>query len=221
MIESGNAAVELDRCSVRFGRNVVLDHVSLHLPAGTVLGISGDNGVGKSTLLRLIAGLVRPRSGTISVLGGLPSSDVVRSQIGAAIDTPVFYSWMSGEGFLRTQMDMAGRKDEGQSRAALERFDLGAAGRKRIVRYSQGMKKRLALAAASLRHPSLLLLDEPTNALDPGGRSIFYKWLAEEKLRGVSAVVVSHRSADEECCDSVMELTEAGLEVRSGLAREP
>ena len=81
-------------------------------------------------------------------------------------------------------------------------FGLGDVGRKRVSRYSQGMKKRLALAAASLHRPDLLLLDEPTNALDPDGRQLVTEWMVAERDRGASIVLVSHRVEDEQICDA-------------------
>lgn len=199
-------AVAVQGCTVELGGVEVLSEVDLSVPAGSIVGISGENGSGKSTLLRVLAGLLIPRSGSATVFGEPPTSATVRLRIGAAIDTPAFYGWMSGLGYLKTLMDMAGVPDEERSRAALEAFGLGDVGRKRVSRYSQGMKKRLALAAASLHHPDLLLLDEPTNALDPDGRRLVTEWMVAERERGAAIVMVSHRAEDEAICDATYEM---------------
>lgn len=194
-------AAAVQGCTVELGGVEVLSEVDLTVATGSIVGIRGENGSGKSTLLRVLAGLLIPQSGSATVFAELPTSAAVRLRIGAAIDTPAFYGWMSGLGFLKTLTDMAGVPDEGRSRAALEAFGLEAVGRKRVSRYSQGMKKRLALAATSLHRPDLLLLDEPTNALDPDGRRLVTEWMVAERDRGASIVVVSHRAEDEAICD--------------------
>ena len=101
---------------------------------------------------------------------------------------------------------MAGVPDGSRSREAMVAFGLGDVGRKRVSRYSQGMKKRLALAAASLHHPDLLLVDEPTNARDPDGRQLVTDWMVAERDRGAASVVVSNRAEDEAICDATYEM---------------
>ncbi len=178
---------------------------------GSIVGIRGENGSGKSTALRVLAGLVIPDSGHVEVFGEPPTSVAVRLRIGAAIDTPAFYGWMSGVGFLKTLMDMAGVADRGRAREALATFGLGDVGRKRVTRYSEGMRKRLSLAAASLHEPDLLLLDEPTNVLDPDGRALVWEWIGAQRDRGVAVVVVSHRVDDEAMCDAICEMADGRL----------
>jgi ABC-2 type transport system ATP-binding protein len=193
-------------CSVTLAGEKVLSNVDFQIASGEVVGIHGENGSGKSTLLRVLAGLLIPDIGSVEVFGSAPTDALVRLRIGAAIDTPAFYGWMSGRGFLRTLVDMAGVRDDGRSQLALERFGLAGTGRKLTSRYSQGMKKRLALAAASLHAPDLLLLDEPTNALDPEGREVVRKWIERERDRGTAVVLVSHRDEDVAICDRVFEM---------------
>lgn len=212
------AVVELQHCAVRLRGAHVLTDVSLSVPPSSVVGIKGENGSGKSTLLRAMAGLVRLSSGQARAFGVSPQSSEARSRIGAAIDPPAFYGWMSGNGFLRTLMDMSGAADNGRSAAALERFGLEGVGRKRVFRYSQGMKKRLALAAASLRDPDLLLLDEPTNALDPSGRRLVYDWIQAQRLNGAAVVIVTHRESDEEVCDRAYRLVDGRLVLQANVA---
>ena len=93
---------------------------------------------------------------------------------------------------------------------ALEQFGLEDAGRKPVVKYSQGMRKRLALAVASLDNPDLVLLDEPTNALDPEARQIVDSWLGSLRQKGVTTVIVTHRTSEAERCDRLVRITPEG-----------
>jgi len=145
------SAVSITSACVVLRGQTVLEGAQLSVDLGTTVGIVGPNGSGKSTLLRLIVGLVHPDHGTVRVLGGSPSDVAVLRRLGAAIDTPALYPWMSGRTTLRMFLSLAGEADEGRSERALDRFDLAGAGRKPVARYSQGMRKRLALAVASVR----------------------------------------------------------------------
>lgn len=205
------AAVLVDRCTVTLGRNVVLDQVDLQVASGASVAIRGANGSGKSTLLRVVAGLIRPDEGEVRVLGGPPTKAAHRTQIGAAIDAPALYGWMSGKGYLRTLLDLAGLGDEGRSDAGLARFGLHGVGRKRIFQYSQGMKKRLSLAAATLGEPSIVLLDEPTNALDRDGVDLVSRWVDAHRAAGGTLLLASHRPRDIELCDSVVDLEDGAI----------
>lgn len=205
------AAVGLDGCTVELGGTVILDQVDLTVPPGTAVAVRGANGSGKSTLLRVIAGLVPPLAGEVAIYGQSPTSPAARIRIGAAIDAPALYGWMSGRSYLRTLLDLAGVKATGQVGTALERFGLQDAGATRIFRYSQGMKKRLALAAATLGDPPIVLLDEPTNALDREGIDLVRRWAGEHRARGGTLVLASHRARDLEVCDVVVDLIDGAL----------
>ena len=198
-------------CSVRLRRAPVLLDVDLHVDAGEVVGIVGANGSGKSTLLRVMVGLVRPQQGEVRLFGQPPLAPGVLRRVGASIDTPALYPWMSGRGVLRTLLDLSGEPDRGTASAALARFGLAGVGRKPVIRYSQGMRKRLALAAAAMSEPELLILDEPTNALDGQGRETVVDWIAERRAAGGAVVVATHRVGDVQLCDRVLRLSDATL----------
>jgi ABC-type multidrug transport system ATPase subunit len=193
------------------GRRVILRDLDLAIEPGEVVAVVGANGSGKSTLLRMIVGLVRPRAGTVSLFGRLPHEGQVLKRVGATIDTPALYPWMSGRGVLRTLLNLSGEPDQGRSETALARFGLASAGRKPVIRYSQGMRKRLALAAASLRSPELLVLDEPTNALDSDGRETVRDWIDQHRAAGGSAIIATHRASDAQLCDRVVRLDDGQL----------
>ncbi|GAA3371780.1 ATP-binding cassette domain-containing protein [Streptomyces sannanensis] len=189
----------------KYGANTVLNGVSLTVEAGQVTGLLGLNGAGKTTLMRIATGLAKPSAGHVQVLGAsLPMHPDTLARVGAALDAPAFYRWMTGQGMLRTLLDMAGLPDEGRIRRVLERVGLTEAGRRRVRTYSQGMRQRLALAAALLKEPDLLILDEPTNGLDPAGVRLVREIIAQEAARGAGILISSHQ-LDEiaRVCDTI------------------
>jgi ABC-2 type transport system ATP-binding protein len=200
----------IDEVSIQLGTKMILNNVDLEIRKGEMLGIIGGNGTGKSTILKLLVGLLRPDHGNVTVFDTAPTGPDVLHRIGAAIDAPALYPWMSGRAVIKTVCDLRGRPSRSAAQDTLERFGLGDAGRKPVVRYSQGMKKRLALAVASLDDPDLILLDEPTNALDPDARGIVNDWIAELRAKGTTIVVVTHRITEAEQCDRLVRLNADG-----------
>ena len=188
----------------RYGKSIaaVVD-LGLTIRHGEVYGLLGPNGAGKTTTLRMLLGLVRPTSGGGTVLGlplGAPSG---LDRVGALIETPAFYPYLSGRTNLRILARLAraplARVDE-----VLAQVDLLARADDRFATYSLGMKQRLGVAAALLKDPELLILDEPTNGLDPQGRADM-RSLVRTLAQGSSTVVLSsHLMEDvEQICDRV------------------
>ena len=197
--------------SKRYGSTDVVSGISFTLPAGQATGLLGVNGAGKTTTMRMLVGLVRPTSGEVRVLGeSAPFTPGTARRIGAALDSPQFYPWMNGRSFLRSLLNTAGVRDTGQVQTALERVELTEKNaNKRIRSYSQGMRKRLALAAALLRTPDLLVLDEPTNGLDPQGIRLVRRLVREECDRGAAVLISSHQLDEiERICDQVVLLAD-------------
>ena len=203
--------VDLAACSVSFGGQRILDRVDLGIDGGTVVGVEGFNGSGKSTLLRVVAGLLAPDEGTVRVLGTDPAAHAVPPRIGASIDAPALYGWMTGAGYLRTLLDLSGVADDGEVQRALARFGLDGVGRRRILRWSQGMRKRLALAAATLTAPPLVILDEPTNALDHHGEEQVENWVRSHRDAGGVVLLATHRPVDAAMCDRIVRLDRGRL----------
>jgi ABC-2 type transport system ATP-binding protein len=150
------------------GRIVAVDKLSLRVRRGEVYGFLGPNGAGKTTTLRMLLGLVRPTSGGALVLGAPRGSPESLARVGALIESPTFYPFLSGADNLRVLARYSGAP-EARIEAALEEVDLAARAGDRFATYSLGMKQRLGIAGALLKDPELLILDEPTNGMDPAG----------------------------------------------------
>lgn len=171
------AAVELLHLTRRFGDALAVDDLSLTVEGPGVFGFLGANGAGKTTTLRMMAGLLRPTSGTIRLLGQDldRTGAALRHHIGYLPQSPAFPAWMTGEEYLHHTGDLFGlSRKESRRRAAelLDRCGLDdGARRRRIGGYSGGMKQRLGIAQALMNRPRLILLDEPVSALDPVGRA--------------------------------------------------
>jgi len=159
----------------RYGRVLAVDRVDLDVREGDRYGFLGPNGSGKTTVVRMLLGLVYATSGEIEVMGRPVPSRVteVLPQVGALVEGPSCYGHLSGRANLAL-IDAAGRAGPRRTRGrriagALDRVGLAGVDNRAVKKYSLGMRQRLGLAAALLRSPRLLVLDEPTNGLDPQG----------------------------------------------------
>ena len=195
--------VRTDALSKRYGDRLAVDSVSLTVRRGEVYGFLGPNGAGKTTTLRMVLGLVRPTSGRAVVLGEAPGSPPVVARVGALVEGPGFYPYLSGRDNLRVMARYQRLDDRGVD-AVLDRVDLRSRGGDRYSRYSLGMKQRLGVAAALLGDPDLLVLDEPTNGLDPAGMADMRALLVDVAAGGQTVVLSSHLLAEvQEVCDRV------------------
>jgi ABC-type multidrug transport system ATPase subunit len=195
--------VRTDALSKRYGDRLAVDSVSLTVRRGEVYGFLGPNGAGKTTTLRMVLGLVRPTSGRAVVLGDAPGSPPVVARVGALVEGPGFYPYLSGRDNLRV-MARYQRVDDRAVDAVLDRVDLRSRGGDRYSRYSLGMKQRLGVAAALLGDPDLLVLDEPTNGLDPAGMADMRALLVDVAAGGQTVVLSSHLLAEvQDVCDRV------------------
>jgi ABC-type multidrug transport system ATPase subunit len=145
-----------------------VDRLNLAIRRGEVYGFLGPNGAGKTTTLRMLLGLIHPTSGSAMVLGRAPGDPEGLVRVGAMVEEPAFYPYLSGRDNLRVIARYAGLPDDGID-TALDAVELSGRGGDRFKGYSQGMRQRLGVAAALLKDPELLILDEPTNGLDPAG----------------------------------------------------
>ena len=211
----------------RFGAVLAVDHVDLDVREGDRYGFLGPNGSGKTTVVRMLLGLVYATSGTIEVLGApVPRRiSAVLPQIGALIEAPSAYGHLSGRANLAL-IDASGPGAHGSRRNqrrrisdALDRVGLGSVDDRAVRKYSLGMRQRLGLAAALLRSPRLLVLDEPTNGLDPQGIREIRDLLAELNSAGTTVFLSSHQLAEvEQLCSRVGVLDRGKLVVQDDLS---
>lgn len=187
-------AIEIKHLTKQFP-GFTLDDICLTLPGGSIMGLIGENGAGKSTTIKCLLGLLRPDSGSITLLGGSPSDPAVRAQIGVVLDECPFHDSLTVE---QVEKIMAGLYPTWHQELYLDyvkQFDLPK--NLSIKGFSKGMKMKLSLAAALAHHPKLLLLDEPTGGLDPVVRSeILDEFLAFIKDEEHSILLSSHITSD-------------------------
>lgn len=182
----------------RYKRQLAVNGVEMQINRGDIYGFVGENGSGKTTVIRLITGLIFPQSGGFSLFGvDHRSKDIgkARSRIGAIVETPSIYLNMSAVDNLKTQSILLGVEDDSRIRQVLEDVGLGYlyGEKKHAGNFSLGMRQRLGIAMALLSDPELLILDEPMNGLDPAGiveiRELILK-LNREK--GITFLISSH-----------------------------
>ncbi|MCO5216939.1 MAG: ABC transporter ATP-binding protein [Thermomicrobiales bacterium] len=179
-------AAEFNSVSKRYKTTVALDDLSLSVPEGAIFGLVGQNGAGKSTAIRILLGLIRASSGSVSLFGGAG-----HKRVSFLPDVPGFYGWMTARQYLEFVAGVhGGPKTEQRSRidALLHLANLTDI-KTPIGGYSRGMKQRLGIAQALVTAPDLLVLDEPTSALDPIGRLDVLNLMME--LRGRTTILFS------------------------------
>jgi len=210
----------------RFGRILAVDGVDLDVREGDRYGFLGPNGSGKTTVVRMLLGLVYATSGKIEVLGQPVPGRIahVLPEIGSLIEAPSAYGHLSGRANL-TLIDAAGSAAGGRRGrrqridAVLDRVGLGGIDNRAVKKYSLGMRQRLGLAAALLRSPRLLILDEPTNGLDPQGIREVRELLAELNSAGTTVLLSSHQLAEvEQLCTRVGVINRGRLVLQDDLA---
>ena len=184
--------IETRALTKHYGEAIVaVDALDLRVHRGEVYGFLGPNGAGKTTTLRMLLGLVRPTSGEVAVLGAPPGSAQGLARIGAMVEAPAFYPFLSGRDNLRVLADYAGTPED-RVDAVLGEVDLSARAADRVATYSMGMEQRLGVAAALLKDPELLILDEPTNGLDPAGMAEMRAFIRSLGQAGRTVVLSSH-----------------------------
>jgi ABC-type multidrug transport system ATPase subunit len=185
-------AIETRGLTKRYGDDIVaVDGLALRVRRGEVYGFLGPNGAGKTTTLRMLLGLVRPTAGGATVLGAPPGAPEGLARIGAMVEAPALYPYLSGRDNLRVLAGHAGVA-EPRVDAVLEEVGLSARAGDRSRTYSLGMKQRLGVAAALLKDPELLILDEPTNGLDPAGMRDMRRLLRALGEGGRTVLLSSH-----------------------------
>ena len=190
------AVVTLDGLSKRYGRHLAVDNVSFEVGKHQIMGLLGPNGSGKTTILRVLTGYLRPSAGTVRVAGFdvVREGRAARARIGYVPEDAPVYSQMRVNEFLAFMgrlRGLDGKKLDSGLAVARERFDLEAVADTIIGRLSRGYRQRVSLAQAVLHEPDLLVLDEPTNGLDPR-QIIEFRGLIRRLAEQCTVIITSH-----------------------------
>jgi len=204
------SAIEIHELTVLRGGRLVLDQLSLAVPAGSVTGLIGPSGCGKTTLIRAIAGIQLIRSGRIEVLGQPAGSPRLRGRLGYATQTMAVYPDLTVEQNLRYFATIAGA-DRQAIDDALRDVELTDRRTALTGNLSGGQRARVSLAAALLGGPELLLLDEPTVGLDPVLRRQLWQLFGRLADGGVTLLVSSHVMDEAARCQRVLLLRDGRL----------
>lgn len=205
--------IDISNVTKKFGDATVLWNINIRFEEGKIYGIVGRNGSGKTVLFKLIIGFLRPSDGQVRVYGREVGKDKdFAEEIGVIIENPGFlkgYTGYKNLEYLASIRKLIGKKE---IRGSMERVGLDPDSRKKVGKYSMGMKQRLAVAQAIMENPRILLLDEPMNGLDDQGVEDIRKMLLQFKEEGKTILLASHNKEDiEVLCDEVYEMSQGRL----------
>lgn len=197
--------IKVDNVTKIIKKVKVLDHVSLKFESGEITGLKGINGSGKTMIMRIISGLIRPTEGKVFINGRELKKEMdFPESIGVLIDSPAFLDGYFAYDNLRYMASVKNKVSGEEIKDLLKKVELADAGKKKYKYFSLGMKQRLGIAAAIMEHPDIILIDEPTNALDSKGVEMVKCILQQEKERGALIVLTCHDySVLKELSDSI------------------
>lgn len=190
--------IETNNLSKVFDELEVIKDCSMHIKQGTIYGFLGMNGAGKTTIFKMLSGLLSPTSGTAKVLGIDITShrDEVLRNIGSIIEVPIFYEHLSAAENLRVHLEYMNKKNIYINKV-LEMVGLPSNNTKPVSTFSRGMRQRLGIARSIIHQPKILILDEPLNGLDPMGiREMRDLFLNLVKYQGMTILISSHILTD-------------------------
>lgn len=203
-----HAGIEVKNVYKSFGKEQVLTNISLSIPPGSIYGVVGNNGSGKTVLMKCICGFMKCDKGTIFVNGKQVGREIdFPDHLGIIIETPGFIPNMSGYKNLKILASLKGRIGKQEIRKTIRKVGLDPDMKKPVAKYSLGMRQRLGIAQAIMENPKVLILDEPFNGLDRYGVVEIRALLKQLKAEGKSILLASHNAQDiEELCDHVQDL---------------
>ncbi|MDQ2912871.1 MAG: ABC transporter ATP-binding protein [Chloroflexota bacterium] len=212
MTTQNEHVIETTELTKRYGDVIAVDHLTLRVTRGGVFGFLGPNGSGKTTTMGMLLGLVHPTSGDARIFGDPARHPETLRRVGAMVETPTFYPYLSGRANLLYFQGIGQRGVPADVDRLLELVDLGKRAGHKYATYSLGMKQRLGIACALLGDPELVFLDEPTNGLDPAGVVEVRELIRDLGKGGRTVVLSSHLLAETELvCDNVAVLSRGKL----------
>lgn len=207
--------IELDHVKKRFGDEEVLKELTWKMEKGKVYGIVGNNGSGKTVLMKCICGFLPVTQGSVKVGGKYIGRETdFPESLGVIIETPGFLTNLSGRKNLEILADLRGKLRREDITAVLMKVGLDPGLKKPVSKYSLGMRQRLGIAQAIMEDPELLILDEPFNGLDKHGVEEIRNLLLKQKEEGKTILLASHNSED------IRVLCERVYEMDGGVMRE-
>ncbi len=201
-------AICVEHLHKSFGKEEILHGIDRTFEAGKIHGIVGNNGSGKTVLMKCICGFLIPDEGHVRVNGKEVGKDIdFPENMGIIIETPGFLPGVTGLKNLKLLASLRGLADEKKIRQTIERVGLDPDLKKPVSKYSLGMRQRLGIAQAIMEDPSLLILDEPFNGLDKHGVAEIRQLIRELRTEGKTILLASHNQTDiDELCDTVCEM---------------
>ena len=187
--------IETHDLTKKYGSQVSVSHLNIHVRKGRIYGLLGRNGAGKTTTMRMLLGLTAPTSGGVKIFGKpfQENEKKILPRIGCLIESPGFYPNLTGTENLKIFAALRGLKEPKYIKNALELVNLPYRDKKLFSQYSLGMKQRLAIALAVMHNPELLILDEPINGLDPIGIAEVRDFIRELcDVSGKTILISSH-----------------------------
>lgn len=187
--------IETKDLTKKYGGNPVVNKVNMHIPEGTIYGFVGENGSGKTTIMRLITGLAEPSGGSFTMFG-IPNKDrrihPARKQMAAIVETTSLVPTMTArENLIYQELYLGIKLSEEERMDLLKKVHLENVGNKKVKNFSLGMRQRMGIALALMNHPKLMLLDEPMNGLDPQGIAELRDLLIELNVKEHITVLIS------------------------------
>ena len=212
--------IQIDHISKSFRWQTVLDDISTSFARGKTHGIIGENGSGKTVLLKCICGLLCPDNGTITVDGKILGRDVdFAPDTGIIIETPMFFPYKSGFDNLCDLADIRHTISKREVADAMVKVGLDPDSKKHVSKYSLGMRQRLGIAQAIMESPNLLILDEPMNGLDKQASQEMRQLFADLREEGKTILLTSHNAEDIQIlCDTVWEMENGKLKIVRDMA---
>ena len=209
------ALIRVEHLSKSFGEETVVKNVDRDFEAGKIHGIVGNNGSGKTVLMKCICGFMIPTTGRVLVDGKEIGKDVdFPENTGIIIETPGFLPGLSGVKNLGLLASLQKKIDKEQIKETIRRVGLDPDSKKPVGKYSLGMRQRLGLAQAIMEDPKLLILDEPMNGLDKHGVEDMRKLIAGLRDEGKTIILASHNQMDiDMLCDTICEMDDGVMSV--------